>query len=315
MQTASNTQSGTKNPVDVAIYDASGNQITSFGGGSGGTASTDDAAFTIGSAASITPAGFLADETATDSVDEGDAGIARMTLTRKQLMVISDYNSETHADVLALTNSHPIAVALVDANGDQLVTVGITSVVPGTGATNLGKAEDAAHSSGDVGAMVLAVRNDTRGTLAGTNLDYAPLQLNSDGDLRVSNHVAGYRNATFSVNHAPAANTKATIAQAAGGAGIKNVCTGFTVSLAAQTTAPAAIQVSVALIDGATGGTTYLWGPQVISLPATAGAMAAFVRSNVFIVGTANTAMTLEFSAAGGANTIETVSFEGTTTV
>src|SRR5207249_4226676 len=49
----------------------------------------------------------------------------------------------------------------------------------------LGKAEDAAHTSGDTGVMSLAVRNDTRGTLAGTDGDYAPLQLNSSGDLRV----------------------------------------------------------------------------------------------------------------------------------
>lgn len=50
----------------------------------------------------------------------------------------------------------------------------------------LGKQEDTAHASGDAGVMALGVRNDTRGTLAGTNLDYAPLQLNASGDLRVA---------------------------------------------------------------------------------------------------------------------------------
>jgi hypothetical protein len=60
-----------------------------------------------------------------------------------------------------------------------------TSIIPGTSATHLGKAEDAGHVSGDTGVFVLAVRNDTRGTLAGTDLDYAPFQLNSSGDLRV----------------------------------------------------------------------------------------------------------------------------------
>lgn len=62
----------------------------------------------------------------------------------------------------------------------------VTKVVPGTGATNLGKAEDAAHTSGDVGVMALAVRNDTAGTLAGTDGDYAPPQLDSAGNLRVA---------------------------------------------------------------------------------------------------------------------------------
>ena len=49
--------------------------------GAGGTSMTDDATFTPASS-SITPAGFFADETAADSVDEGDIGAARMTLDR-----------------------------------------------------------------------------------------------------------------------------------------------------------------------------------------------------------------------------------------
>lgn len=52
----------------------------------------------------------------------------------------------------------------------------ITSVVPGTGATNLGKAEDAVHASGDTGVMALGVRKDTAASLAGTDGDYtAPI--------------------------------------------------------------------------------------------------------------------------------------------
>jgi hypothetical protein len=45
----------------------------------------DDAAFTPATTG-VTVAGFFADETATDSVDEGDAGAARMTLDRKQIV-------------------------------------------------------------------------------------------------------------------------------------------------------------------------------------------------------------------------------------
>ena len=45
----------------------------------------DDAAFTVATTR-VQPVGFLADETATDSVDEGDAGAARMTLDRKQIV-------------------------------------------------------------------------------------------------------------------------------------------------------------------------------------------------------------------------------------
>lgn len=63
-------------------------------------------------------------------------------------------------------------------------------LVPGTGATNLGKAEDAAHTTGDTGVMALAVRNDTQATLAGTDGDYAPLQVGPNGSLRTV--AAGY---------------------------------------------------------------------------------------------------------------------------
>lgn len=45
----------------------------------------DDAAFTPATGR-VMPIAFLADETATDSVDEGDAGVARMTLDRKQIV-------------------------------------------------------------------------------------------------------------------------------------------------------------------------------------------------------------------------------------
>lgn len=47
------------------------------------------------------------------------------------------------------------------------------------------KAEDAAHVSGDNGVMALVVRKDTAGTLAGTDGDYAPLQVDASGSLRV----------------------------------------------------------------------------------------------------------------------------------
>lgn len=54
-------------------------------GGGGLAALADDAAFTPGTNG-VVMAGFQADETATDSVDEGDAGAGRMTLDRKQII-------------------------------------------------------------------------------------------------------------------------------------------------------------------------------------------------------------------------------------
>lgn len=61
-----------------------------------------------------------------------------------------------------------------------------TSVTPGTGAANLGKAEDAVHASGDTGVMALAVRQDADTSLVSASGDYAPLQVNSTGSLKVA---------------------------------------------------------------------------------------------------------------------------------
>ncbi len=69
----------------------------------------DDSAFTVGTD-SVGAAGYLADEAAPDSVDEGDVGIARMTLDRKQLNVIVD----------ATTDSQRLAV---NASGEAQVDV------------------------------------------------------------------------------------------------------------------------------------------------------------------------------------------------
>lgn len=45
--------------------------------------------------------------------------------------------------------------------------------------------EDSAHSSGDAGLFMMAVRNDTEGSLVDTDGDYAPLQVDASGRLRV----------------------------------------------------------------------------------------------------------------------------------
>jgi hypothetical protein len=69
-------------------------------------------------------------------------------------------------------------VHVVDASG----TAGL---IPGTAATSLGKAEDAAHSSGDTGVAVFAVRRDTAASGAGSDGDYATINVDSSGRLYV----------------------------------------------------------------------------------------------------------------------------------
>lgn len=60
----------------------------------------------------------------------------------------------------------------------------------------LSKAEDAAHTSGDAGIQLLAVRKDTAAALASTDGDYAPLELDAIGRLHTSAHWPESLNAT-----------------------------------------------------------------------------------------------------------------------
>ena len=61
--------------------------------------------------------------------------------------------------------------------GTLTITGAITSVIPGSSALNLGKQEDVAHSSGDVGVQMLAVRKSVPADLSNADGDYEPLQL------------------------------------------------------------------------------------------------------------------------------------------
>jgi hypothetical protein len=64
------------------------------------------------------------------------------------------------------------------------------SITPGVSAGNLGKAEDAAHTTGDVGVMALAVRNDAGTALAGTTGDYIPITTDANGAVHISDVIA-----------------------------------------------------------------------------------------------------------------------------
>ena len=105
--------------------------------------------------------------------------------------------SEMQVDVVASLPAGSAAIGKLAANsGVDIGDVDVTSIVPGTGATNLGKAEDAAHSSGDTGVMALAVRNDVLESLGGSDGDYAALQVTKTGSLNVTETV-GHLGAIF----------------------------------------------------------------------------------------------------------------------
>lgn len=69
------------------------------------------------------------------------------------------------------------------AGTNNIGDVDVLSIVPGTGATNLAKAEDAAHTDGDVGVMMLGVVNNTPSANTG---DYATLSIGTNGGLMIA---------------------------------------------------------------------------------------------------------------------------------
>jgi hypothetical protein len=104
--------------------DSTGALWVNDGGTSPADVHVDDSAFAVGTD-SVGASGYLADETTPDSVDEGDVGIARMTLDRKQLFVgvdsttdsqrwTIDSNGELAVNLPSNTETNPIFVQSVD---------------------------------------------------------------------------------------------------------------------------------------------------------------------------------------------------------
>ena len=93
------------NPLFVKLTDGT-TAVTVTGGKldvnatvSGGSSYVDDAAFGIATDY-VQAAGYLADEVTPDSVNEGDIGLARMTLDRKQLFVLADPTTDANRLVI-----------------------------------------------------------------------------------------------------------------------------------------------------------------------------------------------------------------------
>lgn len=114
----------------------------------------------------------------------------------------------------------------------------------------------------------------------------------------------------WSINHTPVANTQATISRAAV-AGQRHVCRSISATLIGLA-ASAETTVLVNLRDGASGAGTILYSTRLL-VTGTTGSQTGVGLSDLNIVGSVNTAMTLEFAAAGGANTFEAVNLTGFT--
>lgn len=134
-------------------------------GGGGGTQYQEDTAHTTGDTGTMALA-VRKDTAAALATTDGD-----------YTPLITDANGALHVAV---------ASGSVTASGTISVDTITTSVVPGTSATHLGKAEDAAHASGDTGVAVWGVRNDSAATSFGANGDYTPLATDANGRVGIT---------------------------------------------------------------------------------------------------------------------------------
>lgn len=127
--------------------------------------------------------------------------------------------TDEHRQVIVVGDPDTAAgVAGVDATNG--LDVDVTRVIPGTGATNLGKADDAVHSTSDVGVMALGVRADTAVTQVSAAGDYTPLIVDASGRLHVN---VGAAPANQSTNIAQMNGVATTMGNGASGTGVQRV--------------------------------------------------------------------------------------------
>jgi hypothetical protein len=137
--------------------------------------------------ATVPAAGIVGqfDDVATGTVTENQ--FAPVRISSRRAMLVEGVASGTAVNTSTVLTEGSAAIGKLAANtGVDIGDVDVTSVVPGSGATNLGKATDAAAGANDVGVAPLAVRDDALSALTPVEGDYVPLRTDSTGRLWVS---------------------------------------------------------------------------------------------------------------------------------
>ena len=146
----------------------------------------DDAAFTPATT-SVTMAGAEFDDAAPDSVGEGDGGAVRMSANRNLYTTLRDAAGNERGVNVTAGNELLVELGAGTAVVGE-VTIGATT----TAAGDLGKAEDVAHASGDVGVASWGVRDDAPpAAVSGAAGDYEPLHTNAFGAVWTEDHLCG----------------------------------------------------------------------------------------------------------------------------
>lgn len=205
-----------------------------------------------------------------------------------------------------------------DGNSDSLATtrlLGTASFNYAFNGTTWSRVRIFANNADDIAVVATGLQAAAAYGFAFDGTTYDRLRTGSAANLSAAQtppSLLVHQPGNWSITHTPTANTQATITRAAGGAGIRHVCTSITALLSAPAAATSGV-VQINLRDGGTGAGTILWSAtvQIGGASSVSGGAVGVSISGLNIFGTANTAMTLEFSAAGGANTSESVALTG----
>jgi hypothetical protein len=152
--------------VGAYLRDAAGNLLTS-------TLVSGKQSLDVNVSQSALPSGAATEATLATRASEATLA------TRASESTLATRASES--TLLTRASETTVAAILADTATIDSQTLQISQDV-----ASLKKIEDAAHVSGDAGVMALVVRSDAGGSLAGSDGDYAPLQVNAAGELRVS---------------------------------------------------------------------------------------------------------------------------------
>jgi hypothetical protein len=207
----------TNDALNVAIVDGSGAQVTSFGG-SGGTSSTDNSAFTAGTTAETPVAGFY--QSTPSAVTDGrsaaigidDQRRVKVTLDASTLDVAHDAVDSGNPTKIGLKalSAMPTAVAANDrtnANGDLYGRQLVTHIDPG-----MQVFKSASYTSTQTGAVLwdptsgkkIAITSIVIGSF-GTTAGRFILWFGDNGD---TTYTAGTDQLVFAASYAPSTTSK-----------------------------------------------------------------------------------------------------------
>lgn len=199
--------------------------------------------------------------------------------------------SKVRVRLTAFTSAgtHKVLAAGSQAAVTPLSNLSISAITPGTSATSLGKAEDAAHASGDVGIGTLGVRYEALTAPASTANDYS---FSAVDDL-AKTIVMPYAPMINQVQGVTAnmTGTADTACIAAPGAGVRLYITSITVTNTSATPTLVAVKDGSTIIDyimaGATTGYNDKQYPTPLKLTANAALNFANVTTGAAVFATA----------------------------